>query len=57
MDKYERGKQFPHEKFTEFEPDQDSLHQKEEERLQFFLSKLNVEGFEVKHENENLGAN
>lgn len=56
-DHYKRGKQFPHEKFREFTPDLDSLMASENERLNFFLSKLDVEGFEVRHENENLGAN
>lgn len=56
-DQYTRGKQFPHEKFQEFEPDLDSLMEMEKQRLDFFLSKLDVEGFKVQNENENLGAN
>lgn len=56
-DQYEYGKQFPHEKFQEFVPDRDSLRDKEEMRLQFYLDKLDMEGFEIKHLNENLSAN
>ena len=56
-DHYERGKQFPHEKFEEFSPDKDSLRAAEEERLQFFLEKLSMEGFEIRHLNENISAN
>lgn len=56
-DHYQKGKQFPHEHFKEFEPNQDSLLATEKERLMFFLGKLDVEGFEVRHQNENLGAN
>ncbi|MFT6866716.1 MAG: hypothetical protein ACJA08_001551 [Cyclobacteriaceae bacterium] len=56
-DFYEKGKQFPHEHFTEFNPDKDSLRVTEEERLQFFLAKLDMEGFEILHLNENIQAN
>lgn len=56
-DQYEYGKQFPHERFTEFYPDVDSLRKEEETRLQFFLEKLEMEGFEIRHLNENLSAN
>lgn len=56
-DQYERGKQFPHESFRTWTPNQDSLRLSEEERLQFFLAKLDMEGFEIKHLNENLEAN
>lgn len=56
-DHYTPGKRFPIEHFHEFNPDRDSLKETEEERLLFFLSKLNLEGFEVKHLNENLQAN
>ncbi len=56
-DHYEYGKQFPHEKFKEFYPDVDSLREEEETRLQFFLEKLEMEGFEIRHLNENLSAN
>lgn len=56
-DHYERGKQFPHEHFKEFRPNQDSLILTEKERLMFFLAKLNLEGFEIRHLNENLSAN
>ena len=57
QDHYQRGKQFPHEKFLEFEPNTDSLMKAERKRLNFFLSKLDIEGFRVRDENENLGAN
>jgi hypothetical protein len=56
-DHYEPGKRFPHESFEEFEPNMDSLMETERERLFFFLSKLNMEGFEIRHLNENLEAN
>ncbi|WP_421893044.1 hypothetical protein [Marinoscillum sp.] len=56
-DHYEVGKRFPHEHFEEFNPDKDSLRIAEEERLYFFLSNLDMEGFEIKHLNENLDAN
>ncbi|XOV93240.1 MAG: hypothetical protein ACFHWX_00735 [Bacteroidota bacterium] len=56
-DKYEAGKQFPHEKFQEYTPNADSLRQEEEKRLRFFLEKLEMEGFEIRHLNENLSAN
>jgi len=56
-DEYEVGKRFPHEHFIEFDPDKDSLRTSEEERLFFFLSALNLEGFEIQHLNENLEAN
>lgn len=57
QDHYEVGKRFPHERFEEFEPDVDSLKSTEEERLQFFLSNLDLAGYEIKHLNENLEAN
>ncbi len=53
-DHYEPGKRFPHEHFEEFEPDLDSLMNEEQTRLDFFLSKLNEEGFAVKEENDNI---
>ena len=56
-DHYKPGKRFPHETFEEFEPDMDSLMQEEESRMAFFISKLESEGFELKHINENLEAN
>ncbi len=56
-DHYTPGKRFPVEHFNEFEPDRDSLRQAEEERLLFFLTKLEMEGFEIRHLNENLDAN
>lgn len=56
-DHYKKGERFPHEHFMEFQPDRDSLRRSEEDRLYFFLSKINMEGFEIKHLNENLEAN
>lgn len=56
-DHYTPGKRFPIEHFSEFQPDRDSLRASEEERLFFFLSKLDLEGFEILHLNENLDAN
>ncbi|MEQ9468713.1 MAG: hypothetical protein RLN88_14990 [Ekhidna sp.] len=56
-DHYKPGKRFPHETFREFEPNMDSLMKEERDRMAFYLSKLNTEGFEIKHENENLEAN
>ena len=56
-DHYVPGQRFPHEHFEEFEPNQDSLIATEKSRLKFFLSVLNKEGHEIKHLNENLGAN
>ncbi len=53
-DHYKPGKRFPHEHFEEFEPDLDSLMREEQSRLQFFMSKLDQEGFEIKHENDNI---
>lgn len=57
MDHYQPGKRFPHETFEEFEPNMDSLMNEERTRMDFFLSKLSEEGFEIKHINENLNAN
>ncbi|MCR9251930.1 MAG: hypothetical protein NXI20_16000 [bacterium] len=56
-DHYVPGKQFPHEEFEKFDPDKDSLVNMENERLAYFLEKLNTEGFSVQEENENLEAN
>ena len=56
-DHYEPGKRFPHETFREFESNMDSLMQEEKQRMSFFLSKLEREGFELKHINENPEAN
>ncbi|MFY0608142.1 MAG: hypothetical protein JXR10_15590 [Cyclobacteriaceae bacterium] len=56
-DHYKLGRRFPIEHFREFEPDKDSLRTTEEERLKFFLDKLEMEGFEIVHLNENLDAN
>lgn len=56
-DHYQPGKRFPHETFKEFNPKIDSLMKEERNRMAFFMSKLNAEGFEIKHINENLEAN
>lgn len=56
-DHYKPGKRFPHETFTEFNPNMDSLMNEERVRMSFYLSKLEREGFELKHINENLEAN
>lgn len=56
-DHYTPGKRFPMEHFSEFNPDKDSLRASEEDRLYFFLQKLDMEGFEIRHLNENLDAN
>lgn len=56
-DKYQKGRQFPHERFKEFNPDVDSLKVAEDTRLQFFMDKLDMEGFEIHGMNENRGAN
>ncbi len=56
-DHYEPGKRFPHETFEEFKPNLDSLMDEERTRMSFYLTKLETEGFEIKHINENLEAN
>lgn len=56
-DNYNPGKRFPHETFEEFDPNMDSLMAEERGRMAFFLSKLQAEGFELKHLNEHLEAN
>jgi hypothetical protein len=56
-DHYKRGARFPHESFKEFYPKMDSLLKTERQRIQFLISKLETEGFEIKHLNENLEAN
>ncbi|MEP1034578.1 hypothetical protein [Ekhidna sp.] len=56
-DYYEPGKRFPHETFEEFNPNMDSLMNEEKGRMNFYLTKLEKEGFEIKHINENLEAN
>ncbi len=56
-DSYVPGQRFPHEKFAEFEPNVDSLISMEKDRLSFCLSKLAVEGVEILHYNEYIGAN
>ncbi|GAB4240264.1 MAG: hypothetical protein Tsb0034_16690 [Ekhidna sp.] len=56
-DHYQPGKRFPHETFEEFEPNMDSLMNEERNRMAFYLAKLDAEGFEIKHINDNLEAN
>ena len=56
-DHYKPGKRFPHETFKEFSPKFDSLMNEEKTRMNFYLSHITQEGFEVKHSNENLEAN
>lgn len=56
-DHYTPGKRFPHESFEEFSPDIDSLMQTEKSRIDFLLTKIELEGFEILHLNENLEAN
>ena len=56
-DHYKPGKRFPHETFKEFDPNMDSLMNEERTRMAFFLTKLEEEGFELKHINEHLEAN
>lgn len=55
-DHYVPGEKFPHEKFAEFSPDMDSLMASEKDRIGFLLKKIEMEGFEIKHLNENLEA-
>lgn len=55
-DHYVPGEKFPHEKFTEFVPNMDSLMASEKSRIRFLLGKIEMEGFEIKHLNENLEA-
>jgi hypothetical protein len=56
-DTYEPGKQFPHERFRSFDPNIDSLMDKEKERLKFSLDNLALTNIEIRHLNENLEAN
>jgi len=56
-DHYMPGKQFPHEHFEYFKPNIDSLFEMEASRLAFFKNKLEKEGFELHHGNDNLEAN
>lgn len=56
-DHYQPGKRFPHETFEEFSPNMDSLMREENYRMSFYLTKLEKEGFEIKHINDNLEAN
>jgi len=56
-DHYSPGKRFPHEHFEEFEPNQDSLLATEQSRLQHLLKILEMSHVEIKHLNENRGAN
>jgi hypothetical protein len=54
---YVPGKKFDHEAFHEFYPDIDSLMEKEKSRFSFLVTKLELEGIEIMHLNENLEAN
>jgi len=56
-DHYEPGKRFPHEEFQEFVPNQDSLLLTEQARIQRLLGFLEMAHIEIKHLNENSGAN
>lgn len=56
-DHYKPGKRFPHEHFESFEPNMDSLVKSENNRLNFFLEKIDKEGFTLKKINDNLEAN
>lgn len=56
-DHYDPHKRFPQEHFEEFAPNQDSLINSEKTRLRLFLRYLDKAGHEIKHLNENLGAN
>lgn len=56
-DTYEPGKRFRHEAFQEFSPNIDSLMSSEKERFNFLVTKLELEGIEIMHLNENLEAN
>lgn len=56
-DHYTPGKQFPHEHFVPYDHDKDSLREADASRLKYFMSLLDMEGFEIKHLNENLEAN
>jgi hypothetical protein len=56
-DTYVPGKKFDHEAFHEYNPNVDSLMKKENERFSFLVTKLELEGIEILHLNENLEAN
>lgn len=56
-DTYIPGQRFEHEAFREFTPDIDSLMAKEKDRFNFLITKLELEGIEIMHLNENLEAN
>ena len=56
-DTYQPGKRFDHEHFREFNPDIDSLMASEKSRFNFLITKLEMEGIEILHLNENLEAN
>jgi hypothetical protein len=56
-DKYEPGVRFEHDAFQEYLPNTDSLMQSEINRFSFLITKLEMEGIEIMHLNENLEAN
>ena len=56
-DTYEPGRRFHHEAFQEFSPNIDSLMASEKARFNFLVTKLELEGVEIMHLNENLEAN
>lgn len=53
QDHYDPHKPFPHEHFSVFHPNKDSLEQVENERLNFFKDKIYSEGFLLKREKPN----
>jgi len=56
-DHYTPGERFPHEHFEEFSPNQDSLLNTEQSRIKLLLHFLEMSSIEIKHLNENMGAN
>lgn len=53
QDHYDPHKPFPHEHFSVFHPNRDSLEKVEAERLTFFKDKIYSEGFLLKKEKQN----
>jgi len=56
-DHYKPHKPFPHESFEPYYPDMDSLMNLERSRLAYFRQKLDIEGFQLKEEDENALVN
>ena len=56
-DHYTPGKRFPHEHFEKILPNQDSLLNTEQTRLIHLLHIMEMSHLEIKHLNENRGAN